>query len=93
MRLLYKIIKYYKSKLQHRITNGICSPPCSGGSGCEKPQSASPLCGFLSATFQPTANLRFALKGGLERHIPRTLCEIGAKLVEKLLNMDIDKIV
>jgi len=30
-------------------------------SGFEKPQSASPLCGFLSPTFQPTKNLRFFL--------------------------------
>jgi hypothetical protein len=30
--------------------------------GSEKPQSGlRPLWGFLSATFQPTANLRFAL--------------------------------
>ena len=34
------------------------------------------LCGFLSPTFQPTANLRFALKGGLERRIFRTLYAI-----------------
>ena len=30
-------------------------------SGFEKPQSPTALCGFLSPTFQPTANLRFAL--------------------------------
>ena len=32
-----------------------------GGSGFEKPQSPTALCGFLPPTFQPTAKLRFAL--------------------------------
>jgi hypothetical protein len=49
-----------------------------GGSGFEKPQSPTALCGFLSPTFQPTANLRFALLGGLERRILRTLYEMPA---------------
>ena len=30
-----------------RITNGNCSPPCSGGSGSAKPQSGFALCAVL----------------------------------------------
>jgi len=40
--------KYWKKQNQ-RLTNGNCSPPCSGGSGSAKPQSGCrPLCGFAS---------------------------------------------
>jgi len=40
-----------KAKNQ-RLTNGICSPPCSGGSGSSKPQSAqAPLWGFAPPHF------------------------------------------
>ena len=59
-----------------RITNGNCSPPCSGILGCEKPQSALPLCGFISATFcQPWSRtigsiLRNPLFGLAKRRLP-----------------------
>jgi hypothetical protein len=48
-----------------------------------------PLCGFLSPTFQPAANLRFALSGGLERQLPRTLGEIASG-IQFYLSQDID---
>jgi len=41
-----------KGTIFHRITNGNCSPPCSGGSGSRKQQSGlRPLCCFLPPHF------------------------------------------
>ena len=71
-------IKYYlknKNKIVLRITNSMRYGRCSRPRG-SKNRSRFALCGFLSPTFQPTANLRFALQGGLERRIPRTLYEV-----------------
>jgi len=43
-----------------RLTNNNCYAACSAARG-SKNRSRFALCGFLSPTFQPTANLRFAL--------------------------------
>jgi len=36
-----------KSKFLLRLTNGNCSPPCSGGSGSRKLQSGYALCAIF----------------------------------------------
>jgi hypothetical protein len=72
-----------KAKNLH-ITNGNCSPPCSGGSGYEKPQSGlRPLCGFVSATFGAWVVAAQRPITCPKRQLPRTLCEIK---IEKLKN-------
>jgi hypothetical protein len=54
------LVKYKDSTL--RLTNGNCSPPCSGGSGYEKPQSGlRPLCGFSPPHLGQGSMLRIAL--------------------------------
>ena len=68
-----------------RLTNGNCSPPCSGGSGSAKPCSGyRPLHGFAPPHFA-VAGLCFAkpLYATAKRQLPRTLKDIGAKLVGK----------
>jgi len=64
-----------------RLTNGNCSPPCSGGSGSAKPCSGlRPLHGFAPPHFA-SPGLCFAkpLFGLAKRQLPRTLGEIRAK--------------
>jgi len=56
------------------ITNGNCSPPCSGGSGSAKHRSGYALCGFAPPHFA-VAGLCFAkpLFATAKRQLPRTL--------------------
>ena len=68
--------KYINFKL--RLTNGNCSPPCSGGPGSTKTQSAqAPLWVFVPPHFfAPVKRFAFFLSGTKKRQLPLTLCDI-----------------
>jgi len=60
-----------------RLTNGNCSPPCSGGSGSAKHRSGYALCGILLHHILPAlVLLRKPLFGLAKRQLPRTLGDI-----------------
>jgi len=66
----------YEAKNLH-ITNGNCSPPCSGGSGSAKTQSGYALGGFLLHHILPAlVLLRKPLSATAKRQLPWTLGEI-----------------
>jgi len=67
---------------QH-ITNGNCSPPCSGGLGSAKPQSAlRAFVRFRSTTFyQPWSCFASPLFGLAKRQLPRTLAKSASRLL------------
>jgi len=65
-----------------RLTNGICSPPCSGGSGSAKHRSCFALCGILlHHILQLLVLLRKPLSATAKRHIPKTLCAIHLDII------------
>ena len=66
---------------QRRITNGNCSPPCSGGSGSAKHQSGCALGGILLHHILPALVLLCKPLFGLaKRQLPRTLYAICLRL-------------
>jgi hypothetical protein len=70
-------------KILH-ITNGNCKMPCLGILGYEKPQSGFALCAVLSPP--QFGQGTFATQSPItcpNRQLPRTLCEIVPKVVEK----------
>ena len=76
------INKVIKQKL-HRLTNGI-RYAAIGGSGSAKHQSGFALYGILlHHIFAVAGMLRIPLSQLQKRRIPRTLCEIRAKLLGK----------
>jgi hypothetical protein len=68
-------IEWYTPQLH--ITNGNCSPPCSGGSGSAKPQSGlRPLYGFAPLHLGQGSLLRNALLPAPNVSYLNTLCVI-----------------
>jgi len=60
-----------------RLTNGICSPPCSVGSDSAKHRSGFALCGILlHHILRLLVLLPKPLSATAKRHIPRTLGEM-----------------
>jgi len=71
---------------KRRITNGNCSPPCSGGSGSAKRQSGYALCGILLHHILPAlVLLRKPLFGLAKRQLPVTLGAISTDKQLKLI--------
>jgi len=64
-------------KRNRRLTNGNCSPPCSGGSGSAKHRSGYALCGILLHHILPAlVLLRKPLFGLAKRQLPVTLNQL-----------------
>ena len=71
-------------KIQTSLNKRLTLRRLFGGSGFSRLGHGYAIPTPPSPTFQPTANLRFALKGGLERRQSRTLCDSYKTLFLKI---------